>query len=108
MPDTDAISPLTCAWPFAGGEVVAEAPGGLVLELGAVGLDAGLDVVDEPHAAMDSVAAPVAASTAKRVSRGMRELTDNNISPIVGWPDDRLYPLELCPTYVYWNVYSAV
>lgn len=82
LPDTDAIRPLTCAWPLAGGaEVVCEVVGELAVELGDV---VGLDVFDEPHAATDSAAAPVTARTAARVSRGLREVADIKVSPIVG------------------------
>ncbi|HWS94688.1 MAG TPA: hypothetical protein VN306_20025 [Mycobacterium sp.] len=69
MPDTDVISPLTCASPLAGAdEVVFGVPVGLAEELGD---DVGLDSFEEPHAAMDSAAAPVTARTANRVSRGI-------------------------------------
>jgi hypothetical protein len=100
LPDTDAISPLTCAWPVAGGTEedggvvdggAAVAPGELVL-----GDVVGLDVFDEPHAAMDSAVTPVTAMIANRASRGGRELTDINVSPIVGRPEDQIYRLELC------------
>ena len=82
LPDTDAISPLTCARPVTGG---AEEDGGVVdggaavapgeLALGDV---VGLDVFDEPHAAMDSAVTPVTAMIANRArhreSPGGREL----------------------------------
>jgi hypothetical protein len=70
LPDTDAISPLTCAWPLAGGGVAV--PEGAAPELvlpADVAEDCGLDVFDEPHAAMDSAVTPVTAKIAKRVSR---------------------------------------
>jgi hypothetical protein len=65
FPDTDAISPCTRAWPFAGGDVIVVA----VAELELPGAVAGLDVFDEPQAATDTAVTPVTASIAHRVSR---------------------------------------
>lgn len=66
LPDTDAIRPLTRASPSAGaGDVVVE----VTVE---VDVEADVDwlaLFDEPHAAMDSAAAPVTARTANRLSR---------------------------------------
>ncbi len=92
LPDTDAISPLTCAWPLAGADVVVfGVPVGLAEELGD---DVGLDWFDEPHAAMDSAAAPVTARTANRASRGMWELADINVSPFVSCAQRTGLPAE--------------
>jgi hypothetical protein len=67
LPATDAISPLTRASPLAGaGDVVVE----VTVEV-EVDVDGGLDLFDEPHAAMDRAAAPATAQTANRVSRGV-------------------------------------
>jgi hypothetical protein len=100
LPDTDAISPLTCAWPLAGAdEVVCGVPGAVAVELGdVVGLEVFevLDVFDEPQAATDSAAAPVTARTANRVSRGTQGVAGINVSPIVGGARRPVYPLQLC------------
>ena len=102
MPATDAISPLTRASPLAGAgadEVVVgeEAPG----DEAVLGDVVGLDVFDEPHAAMDSAVSPVTVRIANRASRGAGELADINVSPIVGGPNERVYPLELCGICVF-------
>ncbi|MGB8386314.1 hypothetical protein [Mycobacterium sp.] len=69
LPAVDAIRPLTRASPLAGaGEVAVEVTVEVDVE---VDVDVGLVVFDEPHAAMDSAVAPVTASTAKRLSRGL-------------------------------------
>jgi hypothetical protein len=66
-------------------DVVCEVVGELDVELGVeLGDVVGLDVFDEPHAAIDSATAPVTARTANRVGRGTREPADINVSPIVG------------------------
>jgi hypothetical protein len=68
LPDTDAISPRTCAWPVAGGD------GAVVAELGVeptLGDVVGPAVCDELHAAMDSAVTPVTARIANRASRGV-------------------------------------
>jgi hypothetical protein len=67
LPATDAIRPLSRASPLAGaGDVVVEVTVEVEVDVGV-----GLEVFDEPHAAMDSAAAPVTAKTANRVSRGV-------------------------------------
>ena len=89
MPVTDAISPLIRASPLAGAGaddvVVGEAVLGDKAVLGELGDVVGFDVFDELHAAMDSAVTPVTVSIANRASRGVGELTDINVSPIVGW-----------------------
>jgi len=54
--------------------------------LGDVGDVVGLDLFDELHAATDSAVTPVTARIANRASRGVCELADINVSPIVGGP----------------------
>ena len=102
LPATEAISPLTCASPLADGGaddvVVGEAVLGDEAVLGGV---VGLDVFDEPHAATDNAVTPVAARIANRASRGVGELADIKVSPIVGGPNERVYPLELCGICVF-------
>jgi len=65
LPATDAISPVTCASPWAGaGDVVVDVTVDVEVDGG------GLDLFDEPHAATDSAVAPVTARMANRVTRG--------------------------------------
>jgi hypothetical protein len=91
LPATDAIRPLTRASPFAGaGDVVVE----VTIEV-EVDVDVGLDLFDEPHAAMDRAVAPVTATMASRVSRGVGQLADINVSPNRELNHDKVYPLEL-------------
>ncbi|WP_293319147.1 hypothetical protein [Mycobacterium sp.] len=54
----------------------------------------GLELFDEPHAAIDSAVAPVAATTANRTSRGVRQLAGIRVSPIVVG-HEKEYPLKL-------------
>ncbi|ORB36433.1 hypothetical protein BST39_20670 [Mycobacterium paraseoulense] len=82
LPATDAIRPLTRASPAAGaGDVVVEVT--VDVDVDVVG---GLDLLDEPHAATDSAVAPVTARIANRASRGVGQLADINVSPIVVEP----------------------
>jgi hypothetical protein len=67
FPDTDAISPLTRAWPVAGGDVADVV--GAAAELVVFGDVVGPDLLGEPHAATDTAVTPVSASIANRVSR---------------------------------------
>jgi hypothetical protein len=101
LPATDAISPLTRASPLAGACADEVIVGEATPVLGDIGDVVGLDVFDEPHAAMDSAVTPVTARIANRASRGAGELADINVSPIVGGPNERVYPLELCGICVF-------
>src|SRR5947209_2063192 len=65
LPATDAIRPLTLASPAGAGDVVVE----VTVEV-EVDVDVGLALFDEPHAAMDSAAAPETVRMANRVNRG--------------------------------------
>ncbi|WP_445160745.1 hypothetical protein ACTXG5_21660 [Mycobacterium sp. Dal123C01] len=67
FPDTDAISPLTRAWPVAGGDVDDVA--GAAAELVVLGAVVGPELFDEPHAATETAVTPVSASIANWVSR---------------------------------------
>ena len=67
FPDTDAISPLTRAWPVAGGDV--DDVVGAAAELVVLGDVVGPGLFDAPHAATDTAVTPVSASIANRVSR---------------------------------------
>jgi hypothetical protein len=67
FPDTDAISPLTRAWPVAGGDVADVA--GAAAELVVLGAVVGPELFDEPHAATETAVTPVSASIANWVSR---------------------------------------
>ncbi|OBI21369.1 hypothetical protein A5713_12540 [Mycobacterium sp. E2497] len=65
MPATEAIRPLTRASPAAGaGDVVVE----VTVD---VDVDGGLDLLDEPQAAMDNAVVPATATTATRVNRAV-------------------------------------
>jgi hypothetical protein len=93
LPATDAIRPLTRASPFAGaGDVVVEVTVEVEVE---VDVDVGLDIFDEPHAAMDRAVAPVTARMASRVSLGVGQLADINVSPNRKLDHDKVYPLQL-------------
>lgn len=77
-PAADAIRPATfCSIPLAGACVGADAA--------LVGLAdwAGVVLFEVPHAATENVAAPANAKIPYRISRGVHELTDINVSPIV-------------------------
>ncbi|OBA81383.1 hypothetical protein A9W99_14270 [Mycobacterium sp. 1164966.3] len=82
MPDTDAISPLTCASPLGGvaeGVLAPEVPGeAAVVPADEVALG-GLLV--ELQAARESAVAPVTARIATRLSRA--DMADINVSPFV-------------------------
>ncbi|ORB72222.1 hypothetical protein BST44_19800 [Mycobacterium scrofulaceum] len=76
--------PLTLASPVAGpGDVVVDVTTDVDVDVDVVGLD----LLDEPHAARDSAATPATPRTATRVSRGVGQLADINVSPIVVGPD---------------------
>ena len=91
FPATDAMRPLTCACPCAGaGDVVVEVTVEVDVDVDVVGLE----LFDEPHAAIDSAVAPVAATTANRTSRGVRQLAGIRVSPIVVG-HEKEYPLKL-------------
>ncbi|OBH02336.1 hypothetical protein A9X04_26010 [Mycobacterium sp. E3247] len=67
MPATEAIRPLTRASPAAGaGDVVVE----VTVDVD-VDVDGGLDLLDEPQAAMDNAVVPATATTATRVNRAV-------------------------------------
>ena len=96
LPATDAIRPLTRASPLAGaGDVVVE----VTVEV-EVDVDVGAALFDEPHAATDSAVAPVTARMASRVSRGLGQLADINVSPNRELYHEKVYPLELWPSCV--------
>ncbi|MGH3971483.1 MAG: hypothetical protein ACRDTV_26150 [Mycobacterium sp.] len=90
LPDTDLISPSTSSLPSGGGGCglgaavvwLAEALGFAVLSL--------FEVL---HAAIDNAVTPVTARIASRVSRGLSETADINVSPIAGFARVSLYPL---------------
>ncbi|MGZ4586174.1 MAG: hypothetical protein ACXVYI_17910 [Mycobacterium sp.] len=85
LPATDAIRPLTRASPLAGaGDVVVEVTTEVDVDVDVVGLD----LFDELHAAMDTAVAPVTARIANRVSRGVGQLADINVSPIMVGPNE--------------------
>ncbi len=65
-----------------------------------VDVDVGADWFDDPHAATDSAAAPVTARMANRVSRGVGQLAEINVSPIRELDHEKMYPLELCRSCV--------
>jgi hypothetical protein len=67
FPDTEAISPLTRAWPVEGGDVADVA--GAAAELVVLGDVVGPDLFDEPHAATDTAVTPASASIANWLSR---------------------------------------
>jgi hypothetical protein len=98
------ISPLIRASPFGvagaddGAGVVVGAAAAVLGELGDV---VGLDVFDEPHAARDSAVTPVAVRIANRASRDVGWLADFTVSPIVGGPNERVYPMKLCGICVF-------
>ncbi|HUB54791.1 MAG TPA: hypothetical protein VMB04_06445 [Mycobacterium sp.] len=79
-PDTDAITPLTQALPFA--DVEGDVEGEAAAELVGPAALGGLVVFDAPQAATDSAVAPVSVKIANRVSRA--EVTD--IEVLSGWP----------------------
>lgn len=84
LPATEAIRPPTRASPVAGaGDVVVEVTTEVDVDVDVVGLD----LLDELHAATESAVTPVTASTANRVSRGVGQLADINVSPIVVGPN---------------------
>lgn len=99
LPDTDAIRPLTRAWPAGVGVVglVGDAEGVVVaLDVGEEPDDPdGPGVFDEPHAAMEKAAIPLTAKIVNRVSGVGREGADIKVSPI-NRTDDQIYRLELC------------
>ncbi|OBH30420.1 hypothetical protein A5692_01245 [Mycobacterium sp. E342] len=65
MPATEAIRPLTRASPAAGaGDVVVD----VTVD---VDVDGGLDLFDEPQAAMDNAVVAATATTATRVNRAV-------------------------------------
>jgi len=92
LPATDAIRPLTCTSPLAGADdAVVDPPVALAV-------DVGLDLFDEPHAAMDSAMAPLTA----RIARPVRQLADINVSPIVGWGQRMGVPAEAVGNLCNW------
>ncbi|OMC12910.1 hypothetical protein A5736_01805 [Mycobacterium sp. SP-6446] len=77
LPATDAIRPMTEASPWAGArEVLVDVTVDVEVDV-----DAGVELFDEPQAAADSAAAPVAARMANRVS-----VTGIKVSPLVVGP----------------------
>nr|WP_293044791.1 hypothetical protein [Mycobacterium sp.] len=81
LPATDAIRPRTLASALGVDDGAAEVTVDVDVE---VEVEVELDLFEEPQADRDSAVAPATANTAKRVSRGTRQLADINVSPFVG------------------------
>ncbi|WP_231990641.1 hypothetical protein [Mycobacterium sp. 852002-30065_SCH5024008] len=93
LPATDAIRPLTRASPLAGaGDVVVEVTTEVDVEVDVVGVA----LLDELHAATDNAATPVTARIANRVRRGVGQLADINVSPIMVGPNGMVITRRSC------------
>jgi hypothetical protein len=81
LPATEAMSPLTRASALGADEVVVDVTVDVDVD---VEVEVDVELFEEPQADRDNAVAPATATTAKRVSRGTRQLADINVSPFVG------------------------